>query len=575
MRPLSVLTLLACASLAMPSAAQTNLTTAAPSLSKLLRAAGVERGTSLRLHSLPTGQPGSFDVRVILGNIEHRLDLRSHSMRSRDFKLLVDDGARIRAVPPPAEATYRGEIRGKIGSVVAATLHDRQLFATIDDGKTTWIVQPARTVDIKSERSLHLVFRAEDSAAHDYRCGNSEVAVANKAVGGGGSVGPAALRIAEIAIEADYPFYQRNGNSVPNTQNDVTNVMNSVGAIYKRDTEIDYKITTILVRTSGDPYTSVSAGTLLNQFRSWWNANQGSVRRDVAHLFTGRNLSGSVIGVAWLSVICNRSQAYGLSESRFTSNFAARVGLTAHELGHNWSSPHCSGNDCRIMCAGLGGCSRDLTRFGQFAKSYIVSHKNSRNCLDAGAPPVISSISPKKTSAFGGETITLKGTGMQDVTSVLVGSKSVTSLTKPDASTLQFRAPSASGSLGAVAVVARTSTQNSQSVSLSYEKQSPPLLQMPGIGSSGQPVSMLFGSEPAGLAVLLVAPNGVTFPFMGSKILANLTIITVQPLDGAGLGGLLIPTPKSLFGATIYNQMVVFTGATFFGASNITRTFFL
>ncbi|MCA8970411.1 MAG: IPT/TIG domain-containing protein [Planctomycetes bacterium] len=570
--------LISCPILALPLVAQTKLATEQLALGDLLRTAGVDRGTSMRLVALPAGHPASFEARVLLGNHDYRIDLRRHSMRSVDFKLLVDDGTAIRAVQAPAEETYRGEVRGVAGSVVAATLRDRQLHAMIDDGTETWIVQPARSVDPNSDPTLHLVFRAKDSSAHGHLCGNHEVGVAAPVVGGnggnGGGVGPAAIRIAEIAIEADYPFYQRNGNSVTATQSDVTSVMNSVATIYKRDAEIDYKITTILVRTSSDPYTSTNSSTLLNQFRNWWNANQGSVRRDVAHLFTGRSIDGNVIGIAWLSVICNVGQAYGLSESRFTSNFSARVGLTAHELGHNWSSPHCSGNDCRIMCPGLGGCARDVTKFGAFAKSYIVSHKNSRTCLDSGTPPVISSISPASTSAFGGELITLKGTGMDDVTNVGVGTKTVATLIHPDPTTLQFRAPSALN-LGPTIVVARTTSQNSNNVTINYVKQSPPLLQLPTIASSGQPVQLSFGSEPQGAAVLFVAPNNATFQFMGNPVLTNMIIFNVTVLDAAGNGSLVVPTPTSLFGTTIYGQMAVLKGAQFVGTSNITTTFFL
>ena len=104
---------------------------------------------------------------------------------------------------------------------------------------------------------------------------------------------------------------------------------------------------------------------------------------------TGRNLSGSVIGIAYLGVICNQTGAYGLSESRFSSNYGARVGLTAHELGHNWSSAHCNSNPpCKIMCSGLGGCDGDLSEFGNFARSAIFGFSNNADCLNPLAPPI-------------------------------------------------------------------------------------------------------------------------------------------------------------------------------------------
>ncbi|MGY8757528.1 MAG: zinc-dependent metalloprotease family protein, partial [Phycisphaerales bacterium] len=80
-----------------------------------------------------------------------------------------------------------------------------------------------------------------------------------------------------------------------------------------------------------DPYTATDAGTFLDQFRTEWNNNQGSVQRDVAHLFTGKNLSGGTIGIAWLGVVCD-NYGYGLVESDCCGSFGCTTDLSAHEL---------------------------------------------------------------------------------------------------------------------------------------------------------------------------------------------------------------------------------------------------
>src|SRR5678815_6030140 len=93
--------------------------------------------------------------------------------------------------------------------------------------------------------------------------------------------------------------------------------------------------------------------------------------------FTGKELDGSVIGIAQLSVICNKSSAYGLSQSKWTTSMLYRAGLTAHEIGHNWSATHCDGiGDCSIMCSGIGGCSGDVNNFGASEKNQILAKKN-------------------------------------------------------------------------------------------------------------------------------------------------------------------------------------------------------
>src|SRR5690606_23167451 len=144
-------------------------------------------------------------------------------------------------------------------------------------------------------------------------------------------------------------------------------VMNGVDLIYARDANVRFEITTTIVRTSvNDPYDGTDSGAILDQFRAHWNANHGSIHRDTAHLMPGRDVDGNVIGVAWLSVLCGTGYDYGYSQSRFSGSMAYRTALTAHEVGHNFSAGHCNGDsDCWIMCSGIGGCSGNVTKFGE------------------------------------------------------------------------------------------------------------------------------------------------------------------------------------------------------------------
>ncbi|MFQ5806245.1 MAG: immunoglobulin domain-containing protein, partial [Phycisphaerae bacterium] len=132
------------------------------------------------------------------------------------------------------------------------------------------------------------------------------------------------------------------------------------------------------------------------------------VLRDVAHLMTGKDLNGGVIGIAWLGVICNTSQGYGLSQSRFTGNFTNRVGLTAHEVGHNWDAVHCDGDgDCFIMCSGLGGCAHNVTRFGSRSIGDIVPFRNTRPCLTENGPTFLTQPTPSQRVCAGDPLVSL------------------------------------------------------------------------------------------------------------------------------------------------------------------------
>lgn len=347
------------------------------------------------------GQP--FAAAVELEGETVTLDLAPHSMRSMDFQLLVqvESGELVEMEAPPV-ATYRGTVLEMPGSRVSASLDAGRLTAVIfsADGGPSWVIQPLSEAIPDADASAHVVFRTDDaSLAADYFCGADDLlenaglgAINDDGAGGGTTNTP--FQVCDVAFDADFQFYQINGSSVAKTLHDIERIMDTVELVYERDTLIAYEVTVIIVRTSSgaNPYTSNNPETLLNQFRTHWNNNHDDIPRDIAHLMTGRNLSGSVIGIAWLQVICaskTSGRGYGLSQSRFTSSHNFRAALTAHELGHNWAAGHCSGSSCHIMCTGLGGCGGiGSPNFGTSAKGQIVSYRNTRRCLSDLADPV-------------------------------------------------------------------------------------------------------------------------------------------------------------------------------------------
>jgi len=362
---------------------------------------------------LPPDGAESIVVPILLDGVEYTLVLDRHSVRSPDFRLLVPgpDGQMIEVAPPPVR-TYQGGLAEAPDSRAAASLLNGQLEALIVSDGVQWGIQPLTDALPDANRVVHVVYRQSDVRPIDGVCGTDlldpiegqeQGLKRGSDTGGGYETRGTCPMTCEIAFDADVEFYQRNGSSVSATQADIENVLNAMEVIYDRDTDIVYDLTTTIVRTSEpDPYSSTDAGTLLNQFRTEWNTNQGSVHRDIAHLMTGKNIDGSVIGVAWLSVICNSSNGYGLSQSRFTTNMTNRVGLTAHEVGHNWSAQHCDGDgDCYIMCSGLGGCAGDVTRFGSRSINAITGYRDTRACLSQSGPAITQQPEPSQSVCEG------------------------------------------------------------------------------------------------------------------------------------------------------------------------------
>ncbi len=514
---------------------------------------------------------------IIAGEV-HTVELWPHSMRDENFELLVQraDGS-YESVEPAPIATVRGHLVDLPDSIVAGQILDGSLTATIylGNGLPTFGIQPMRDVDMTAPASSHVVYDSGDRLPRDVTCGTDDM-LAGAPSDGGTFLGTVETQVTDIAIDADTQFYNLNGSSVNNTQLDIENVMNGVEAHYIDDVGISYNITTIIVRTTEpDPYTTSSSGGLLGEFQNHWNSEQQAIQRDVAHLFTGKNLTGSTIGVAYLNTICSLAQAYGLSQSRFSNNYNSRVALTAHELGHNWSAPHCNGlAGCQIMCSGLGGCG-GTGGFGPTAIGQITNKKNSAGCLVSSIPPdppTITSINPSSLSTIQTLTITLTGTEFEQVESVTVGD---TELTGNSVLIIngkaQFTAPEPS-SLGTVPVTITNISGTSNSVNLTYTANEPPVVNVPLFVVSGQDFNWKMGGDAFDTGYLLVSLDGSTFPFGNDSILLNFLVLSIQPLGATGLASYTLNLPAAASGITLRSQTVVFNGNGYDDASPIKTT---
>jgi hypothetical protein len=328
---------------------------------------------------------GGYSVFLDLDGARVELLLEPYSLRAPNCQAVTEGAEGVRtAVDLPATKTYRGTVRGDATGVVAATLEGNALRARVilDDG-SDWYVQPIPG----GLAGAHAIYRGSDVTGTSGTCASEGGAPATtRQPLAAPQAQTSGCVDADIAIEAEYAYYTWNGSSSAQTITDIDAIMNAVELIYARDAKIGYKITNYLIQTTSGKYSSSDPNTKMTQFQTWWNANQGSVTRDLAHLMTGP-LNSGMLGVAYYSVLCNTSQAYGISYSTWSTNWANRVGVTAHEIGHNWGATHCDGQaDCALMCSHIGLCAADPTRFSMSSIHEIETYRNqSGTCLAAGS----------------------------------------------------------------------------------------------------------------------------------------------------------------------------------------------
>jgi hypothetical protein len=197
-----------------------------------------------------------------------------------------------------------------------------------------------------------------------------------------------------LATDADVAFFNKYGadsNAVISMMVDGANTM------YRRDANIEFSVVRQNVWTSstGQPMTSTAGSTMLSQFKDHSNSSRYLGNADLYHLFTGRDIDGSTIGIAYVGVICNANAwSYGITQD---FHAATNVTILAHEIGHNFSGQHDQTNANTVMfpSASIPGASV----FSAWSVNQIRGHAtNNSSCADIVSTATTPTVAPTATS---------------------------------------------------------------------------------------------------------------------------------------------------------------------------------
>merc|ERR1719313_416387 len=163
-----------------------------------------------------------------------------------------------------------------------------------------------------------------------------------------------------LIVELDREFVNLHGGYFP-ARVAAADIMNLAAANYEAQIGVEFKLEYHVAKPPagwtgpmtyiGHQYASSDAYALLQEFRTRWESGWlASKRRGAVHLLTGKDIDGSIIGIAYLDVMCESTPAdkyggkyeYGISQATQSSP-GCNVGLVMHELGHNAGSNHVSG----------------------------------------------------------------------------------------------------------------------------------------------------------------------------------------------------------------------------------------
>ncbi|MCH8821871.1 MAG: hypothetical protein IH984_00030 [Planctomycetes bacterium] len=365
------------------------------------QAFGLRNSTVVTL-DLPDINDRALVVELQINEQGYTLALQPHSVRAKNFVCyeVLADGTLVEVDPGP-ERTVRGTLLEDDGSIIAGSLLDDGLIAKIQfsNGDQYWIEPLAGRVAGAAPGS-HVLYNSDDILEHGGVCGNPDGPgnLANEAhVDDDPLAGGNPDCITQLAVEADFPYFQRYG-TIPLVATQIESVINVMNTQYENDVDITHVISAMLIRTTAaaDPYTTNDSFDLICQVGNYWDTNLGFITRDTVQLFTGRDIAGSTIGrAATFGGICEANSCgffpcdgcgvpgeaaghYSFVQSDFNGNFGCATDLSAHELGHLWNAQHCSCSGCTmhsfIQCAN--------SFCGPGIAATIITFRNLVTCLD-------------------------------------------------------------------------------------------------------------------------------------------------------------------------------------------------
>jgi metallopeptidase family M12-like protein len=340
---------------------------------------------------------GRMSLKTSLNDFE--MQLRPNDLRAPNYHAeeVGSDGI-SRPVQMPAMNTYKGNVEGVWASDARFTVKDDQIEGLIVTPTESYYLESAQKYSATAQSTDYVIYKSSDVRPEITRSCADTLGEKVSANAQQFMSSPAAtdlqpavfspFKVAEIATEADFEYTSALGGSAA-ANSDILSIMNQIQAIYERDIGLTFTVSFQHTwDTPNDPYSANGdAVAVLREFTNYWNANFAGSRGDVAHMWTGRDLGGSA-GVAWTGVVCRSpSNSYGISDRETIAPF--RVGIPAHEIGHNFNASHSDGQtgcDSTIMVA-IQDQSNKLT-FCQFSIDEITNFINSNSaCLSTAQPP--------------------------------------------------------------------------------------------------------------------------------------------------------------------------------------------
>ncbi len=264
------------------------------------------------------------------------------------------NGKRVKITLPSARS-YSGSIKGESGSRVLVVMAGDELYGTIERASGLMMqVAPSTT-----KQNTVLMMDNTHAPSPSFSCDFENMPEAHMLTNPVGvpdvkkvfSPQASDLLQCKVAVETDRFLWAKMGKDEAKITKYLYTIFATVSWIYEREVSVNFVLGDILIHTDEDPdpYTENAngdIGALLEEYSNFWKQNFGSIKRNVTVLFTVPGKT-DVGGIAYLGSLChsNGYAACGIrtTSSLPTSGYQWDAFVTAHEVGHTFSSPHTHG----------------------------------------------------------------------------------------------------------------------------------------------------------------------------------------------------------------------------------------
>lgn len=279
----------------------------------------------------------------------------------RHFDLDLQPNESIRRGVPanrPDIKPYRGTVAGLTGSWVRLTQTRDGWRGVLSDGQEIYAVELASQLQkagvqaVPGDGAAPVMYRLADALMPDGAgyCGtdtDESLAQGSRATAQSAYSAIAkdlAMKDSSVAttqqlvvsIVTDHSF----SDQFSDPAGEIVSRMDVVDGIWSAQVGIHIALGAInIVADTDDPFSATTVPTdLLAEVATYRGKLPASDGSGLTHLMSGRTLDGNIIGIAYLGAVCDGTYSASLSDTTVSTTMGALV--AAHELGHNFNSPH-------------------------------------------------------------------------------------------------------------------------------------------------------------------------------------------------------------------------------------------